>query len=224
MIEAQVSARANAILYRIHCRSGRRLIINGARRVALILLNKPFRVLSQFSADGDRRTLSDFLDIPRVYPAGRLDFDSEGLLLLTDNGRLQAQIASPRYKTHKHYWAQGEGSAKLDVPATLLRGVTLKDGPARALAAQCISPPDEVWDRDPPVRFRKTVPDHWLSITIGAGRNRQVRRMTAAAGAPPLRLNRSQVGPWTVNDNAPGEYRQLDDNEAFAALRESRRS
>ncbi|MBC2777505.1 pseudouridine synthase [Parasphingopyxis marina] len=175
----------------------------------LLLFNKPYGVLSQFTDRGSgtaRRTLSDFIDMPGVYPAGRLDRDSEGLLLLTDDGRLQARIADPKFKMPKTYLAQVEGEAQEADLDRLRRGVTLKDGPTRPAEAERIDPP-ALWPRDPPVRFRKTVPDCWIRLTIREGRNRQVRRMTAAVGLPTLRLVRWSVGDWTVGDVPTGEWR-----------------
>ena len=175
----------------------------------LILLNKPFRVLSQFQDRDGRTTLADFVDVPGVYPAGRLDYDSEGLLLLTDDGRLQARISQPGSGTRKTYWAQVEGvptPAQLD---ELVSGVHLKDGPARAVAAQQIEAPTALWERDPPIRYRASVPDSWIEIVLTEGRNRQVRRMTAAVGLPTLRLIRYSVGEWTVDGLAPGEWQKV---------------
>ena len=177
----------------------------------LILLNKPYGVLSQFTdrgTEGARATLSDHVAVPGVYPAGRLDRDSEGLLLLTDDGGLQARIADPRFKLPKTYLVQVEGPRDDAAIERLRRGVTLNDGPTRPAEVAAIDPP-ALWERVPPVRFRKTVPDHWLSITIREGRNRQVRRMTAAVGLPTLRLVRWQVGAWTVEGLAPGEWREV---------------
>lgn len=176
----------------------------------LILFNKPFGVLSQFtdrSIGADRRTLSDFIDMPGVYPAGRLDLDSEGLLLLTDDGRLQARIADPRFKMAKTYLVQVEGDPGEASLERLRRGVDLKDGPTRPASVERIADP-ALWPRDPPVRFRKTVPDCWLKLTIREGRNRQVRRMTAAIGHPTLRLVRWSIGAWTIDGIAPGEWRE----------------
>lgn len=173
----------------------------------LILLNKPFRVLSQFSDPDGRATLSDYVDVPGVYPAGRLDFDSEGLLLLTDEGRLQARISQPDAKTRKTYRAQVEGQATQEQIAQLIEGVQLKDGPARAADARLIAEPDDLWERDPPIRYRKSVPDSWIEVVLTEGRNRQVRRMTAAVGLPTLRLIRYAVGDWTVDTLRPGEWR-----------------
>lgn len=182
----------------------------------LILFNKPFGVLSQFTDRGTdagapaaRQTLSDFIDRPGVYPAGRLDRDSEGLLLLTDNGRLQAQIADPRFKQPKTYWVQVEGEIGDEALERLRRGVKLKDGPTRPAAVERIAAPD-LWPRDPPVRFRKTVPDGWISLTLREGRNRQVRRMTAAVGHPTLRLVRWQIGEWTLDGLPQGEWREIE--------------
>ena len=177
----------------------------------LILFNKPFGVLSQFTdrgSDGARATLSDHIAVPGVYPAGRLDRDSEGLLLLTDDGRLQARIAEPRYKMLKTYWVQVEGEPVEDALAALRAGVALNDGQTRPAQAQRMAAP-ELWPRDPPVRFRKSVPDCWLSLTISEGRNRQVRRMTAAVGHPTLRLVRHRIGGWTLDGLQPGEWREI---------------
>ncbi len=175
----------------------------------LILFNKPFGVLSQFTDRGNpspRATLSDFIQLPGVYPAGRLDRDSEGLLLLTDDGPLQARIAHPRHKTAKTYLAQVEGEPEEDALAGLRRGVVLKDGPTRPAVVERIAAP-ALWPRTPPVRHRKTVSDSWLRITIVEGRNRQVRRMTAAVGLPTLRLVRWSVGEWSVEGLEPGCWR-----------------
>ncbi len=176
----------------------------------VILFNKPFGVLSQFTDAGSetaRATLSDFIAVPGVYPAGRLDRDSEGLLLLTDDGRLQAQIADPRFKLPKNYLVQVEGVLADEGLDALRRGVRLKDGMTLRAEAERIDPPT-LWPRDPPVRFRKTVPDCWISLAIREGRNRQVRRMTAAIGNPALRLVRWSIGDWTLADIAPGEWRE----------------
>ncbi|WP_257545398.1 pseudouridine synthase [Sphingopyxis sp. DBS4] len=179
----------------------------------LILFNKPYGVLSQFTDRGTetaRATLSDYIDVPGVYPAGRLDRDSEGLLLLTDDGALQARIASPRHKMPKTYLVQVEGEPNAQSLDRLRSGVVLNDGPTRPAAARRIDPPD-LWPRDPPVRYRKSVPDCWLELTITEGRNRQVRRMTAAVGHPTLRLVRWRVGPWELGDLAPGVWRDAGD-------------
>ena len=177
--------------------------------MALILFNKPFGVLCQFSPERTgppRPTLADYITVPEVYPAGRLDLDSEGLLLLTDDGALQARIAEPRHKMPKTYLVQVEGEADEAALAALRNGVQLKDGPTLPAEARQIEPP-ELWPRTPPVRFRKSVPDCWLSITIREGRNRQVRRMTAAVGLPTLRLVRWAIGEWNLDGLATGEWR-----------------
>ena len=180
--------------------------------MTLILFNKPMNVLSQFTDKGTegsaRATLSDYIDRPGVYPAGRLDRDSEGLLLLTNDGRLQARIADPRFKLPKTYLVQVEGDADEAALAALRHGVMLNDGMTRPAEAERIDPP-ALWPRDPPVRFRKSVPDCWLRLTISEGRNRQVRRMTAAVGHPTLRLVRWAVGDWTLDGLAPGEWRAV---------------
>jgi len=177
----------------------------------LILLNKPFGVLSQFTdrgTEGARATVSDSVAVPGVYPAGRLDRDSEGLLLLTDDGRLQARIADPRFKNPKTYLVQVEGAPDEAALAALRRGVMLKDGMTRPAEAEAIDPP-ALWERDPPVRFRKSVPDSWISLTIREGRNRQVRRMTAAVGLPTLRLVRWRIGEWSLDGLGLGEWREV---------------
>lgn len=177
----------------------------------LIAFNKPYGVLSQFSGgkdDSPHPTLSGFIDVRRVYPAGRLDRDSEGLLLLTDDGRLQARIAEPRHKMPKTYLAQVEGEPVAAALDALRKGVRLKDGLTRPARAERIAPPD-LWPRDPPIRFRKAVPDSWIALTITEGRNRQARRMTAAVGHPTLRLVRWRVGDWTLDGLAPGAWREV---------------
>jgi 23S rRNA pseudouridine2457 synthase len=184
----------------------------------LILINKPYQVLCQFTDPDGRATLADYVDAPRVYPAGRLDFDSEGLLILTDDGRLQARISQPRSKIRKRYWVQVEGVASDEQIKALLQGVKLKDGPAKAVTAKRIDPPPTLWNRDPPIRYRKTVTDSWIEVTLAEGRNRQVRRMTAAAGLPTLRLIRYAVGPWTLDGMAPGETLCVSNEDAWMAL------
>ena len=178
--------------------------------MTLILFNKPMNVLSQFTDKGTagsaRATLSDYIHVPGVYPAGRLDRDSEGLLLLTDDGRLQARIADPRFKLPKTYLVQVEGEVTQAALEQLRRGVLLNDGMTRPAQAERIEAP-ALWERDPPVRFRKSVPDCWLRLTISEGRNRQVRRMTAALGHPTLRLVRWAVGDWTLEGLGVGEWR-----------------
>ena len=177
----------------------------------LLLFNKPFGVLSQFTDRGSpttRATLSDFITAKGVYPAGRLDRDSEGLLLLTDDGRLQARIADPRFKLPKTYLAQVEGDPDEASLEPLRRGVRLNDGMTLPAEASRIAPPT-LWERDPPIRVRKSVPDCWLSLTIREGRNRQVRRMTAAVGLPTLRLVRWRVGDWSLDGIAPGTFVEI---------------
>jgi len=177
----------------------------------LVLFNKPFNVLSQFTDNSleasARQTLSDYIDVPDVYAAGRLDKDSEGLLLLTDNGRMQHRIADPKHKMPKTYLAQVEGVPSDAALAELRRGITLKDGKTAPARVRRMDEPDWLWPRTPPVRFRKTVPDSWIEITITEGRNRQVRRMTAAINAPTLRLIRTQIGAWTLDGIATGTWR-----------------
>jgi 23S rRNA pseudouridine2457 synthase len=172
----------------------------------IILFNKPYGVLTQFSGADPAETLAGYINVPDVYPAGRLDKDSEGLLLLTDDGKLQAEISSPRFKLPKTYLVQVEGVPDEEALARLRRGVTLNDGPTRPAEAKLIDPP-ELWPRNPPVRYRKSVPDSWIALTITEGRNRQVRRMTAAVGFPTLRLVRWQIGSWTIDGLAPGQWR-----------------
>lgn len=175
----------------------------------LLLLNKPFDVLTQFSPDAEgRATLKDFVDVPGVYPAGRLDRDSEGLLLLTNDGPLQARIADPRHKLAKTYWVQVEGCPTEEQLRCLREGVTLKDGPTLPAQARPLESPT-LWERHPPVRFRQSIPTAWLELTIREGRNRQVRRMTAAVGLPTLRLVRVRIGPWSLDGLAPGEWREV---------------
>lgn len=177
----------------------------------LILFNKPYGVLSQFTDRGTesaRPTLSDFIDVPGVYPAGRLDMDSEGLLLLCDDGKLQARIADPRFKMPKTYLVQVEGNPAEERIERLKSGVRLKDGMTRPARVERLADPD-LWPRNPPIRVRKNIPDCWLRITIGEGRNRQVRRMTAAVGHPTLRLVRWSIGAWSLEGLAPGEWQEI---------------
>ncbi|MEM6727958.1 MAG: pseudouridine synthase [Pseudomonadota bacterium] len=166
-------------------------------------------VLTQFSDEGRWPGLARFIDVPGVYAAGRLDRDSEGLLVLTDEGRLQARVADPKYKVAKEYWAQVEGEVTEGALARLREGVSLKDGVTRRAEIERIPPPD-LWERDPPIRVRKSIPDSWLSLVLREGRNRQVRRMTAAVGHPTLRLVRVAIGPWRLGALQPGEWEMSD--------------
>ena len=180
----------------------------------LIAFNKPYGVLSQFTDKGTagstRPTLSAYIDVPGVYPAGRLDRDSEGLLLLTDDGKLQARIAEPKHKMEKTYWAQVEGLPDEAALQAFRTGLDLKDGRTRPARVALIDEPPGLWERDPPIRYRKSVPDCWLEINISEGKNRQVRRMTAAIGHPTLRLIRCSIGDWTLDGLKPGEWRAVD--------------
>lgn len=174
----------------------------------LVLLNKPFQVMCQFSREGDRATLADYISIPDIYPAGRLDYDSEGLVILTNSGRLQHRITDPRHKLPKTYLAQVEGipvEASID---RLRQGVMLKDGGTRPAEIELIDDP-ELWPRNPPIRVRRNIPSSWLRLTISEGRNRQVRRMTAAVGHPTLRLIRVRIGEWELGDLLPGQWREV---------------
>ncbi len=173
----------------------------------VILVNKPYGVLTRFSDPGGRPTLADLVPVPGVYPCGRLDQDSEGLVVLTDDGRLQERLSHPRFGKRKVYWVQVEREPDHAALDALVGGVVLNDGPARALSAVRIDPP-ELWPRDPPVRFRLNVPTAWLALALGEGRNRQVRRMTAAVGHPTLRLVRVSVGDYHLDGLAPGQWRE----------------
>ena len=178
-----------------------------------ILFNKPYRVMSQFSAEGDKQTLADFIDIKSVYPAGRLDYDSEGLMLLTDDGKLQAQVSSPKNKKYKTYLVQVEGEVGRKAIIQLQRGVELKGERTLPARVKKVEQPDYLWQRNPPIRYRKDIPTSWLEIQIREGKNRQVRRMTAAVGFPSLRLIRIQIDKWDLSGLKPGEFRVPDEAE-----------
>lgn len=175
----------------------------------LLALNKPYGVLCQFSGDGSRPTLAGYVHEKDVYPAGRLDHDSEGLLLLTDDGRLAHRLTDPRHKQPKTYLVQVDGAITDEALAALRRGVALNDGPTLPAGAERAVEPDWLWPRDPPVRFRKAIPTSWLMVTLREGRNRQVRRMTAAVGFPTLRLIRVRIGDWALDGLPPGQTRRL---------------
>lgn len=188
-------------------------------QMTTILFNKPFNVLSQFTDKSleasSRETLSTYIDIPKVYAAGRLDRDSEGLLVLTDNGGLQAKIANPKFKLEKTYWAQVEGEPDEVALKTLAKGVDLKDGRTRPAKVTRMSEPQMLWPRTPPIRVRKSIPDTWVEITISEGRNRQVRRMTAAIGHPTLRLIRYRIGDWTLDGIPTGHWTYAPERPQF---------
>ena len=183
-------------------------LVKKASLPVIVLFNKPFRVLSQFTTEGDKSVLADYIDVPGVYCAGRLDYDSEGLLVLTDDGKLQQRISNPNYGKVKCYWVQVEGEPGESDLDRLREGVTLKDGITRPAIAEQISAPS-VWGREPPIRVRKSIPTSWLNLEISEGRNRQVRRMTSHIGFPTLRLVRYQVGEWTLGAIPVGAYRIL---------------
>lgn len=174
----------------------------------ILLFNKPYGVICQFSSDGLHPTLADYIPVPGFYPAGRLDTDSEGLLLLTDDGALQHRITDPRHKLAKTYWVQVEGIPDEAALTQLRRGVNLPDFTSRPAQVRLMDAPPNLWPRNPPIRSRKNIPDSWLKLTIHEGKNRQVRRMTAAAGYPTLRLIRYRIGEWTVDELPPGIWRE----------------
>ncbi len=175
----------------------------------IILFNKPFNVLTQFRGHDGRPTLADYIPISKVYPAGRLDRDSEGLLILTDDGTLQARISHPRHKMEKKYWVQVDGMPDEEALQQLREGVEIKGGKTAPAYAEHIAPPP-VWPRTPPIRVRKNIPDSWIELRIREGKNRQVRRMTAAVGHPTLRLIRAAIGPWSLDGLEPGEWRKIE--------------
>tara|TARA_R110001592_G_scaffold6774_2_gene36666 strand:+ start:114 stop:752 length:639 start_codon:yes stop_codon:yes gene_type:complete len=175
----------------------------------IFLFNKPFQVMSQFTDADGRANLSDYIRIPAIYPAGRLDYDSEGLMILTGDGELQHQISHPRHKLPKTYWVQLDGDVTDDALVALQRGVQLNDGQTLPAIAKRMDEPAGLWSRTPPVRFRANIPTSWISLTLSEGRNRQVRRMTAAVGFPTLRLIRASIGDWSIENLAPGEYTPL---------------
>ena len=181
----------------------------------LVAFNKPFGVISKFSPEPGKRTLADFIDVPHVYPAGRLDTDSEGLLLLTDDGALQTRIADPSHKLAKVYWAQVEGTPTEAAVSALRAGVTLNDFTTKPAGALLIDEPANLWPRDPPIRFRAKIPTAWLEVTLREGKNRQLRRMTAHVGFPTLRLVRTKIGRVSVEGLAPGTWREIDPASPF---------
>jgi 23S rRNA pseudouridine2457 synthase len=189
---------------------------------SLLLFNKPFQVLTQFTPRDGKASLATFLQAPGLYPAGRLDYDSEGLVLLTNWPLLQTRLADPRWKTAKTYLVQVEGSATAEQLAQLAGGVQLKDGPTLPAQALSIEEPGWLWSRDPPIRVRRAIPTSWLSLTIREGRNRQVRRMTAAVGLPTLRLIRWSVGPWSLDGLAPAQWRSAETAEVERFMRSHR--
>jgi 23S rRNA pseudouridine2457 synthase len=186
---------------------------------SLLLFNKPYRVLTRFTAEDGKETLKDFIAAPGMYPAGRLDYDSEGLLLLTNWGALQTRLSDPRWKAPKTYFVQVEGIPSAQSFDRLQRGVQLNDGPTLPAQARPVDEPEWLWPRDPPIRFRKAIPTQWLTLTIREGRNRQVRRMTAAVGHPVLRLIRWSVGPWSIADLAPGAHRAAPSEDVLKFMR-----
>lgn len=177
--------------------------------MTIILLNKPLGVICQFTPEGSYRTLKDFIRVPNVYPAGRLDTDSEGLVVLTDDGALQKQISHPQHKMVKTYWVQVEGVPTKEQLHMLARGVELDDFTTQPAKVKVIQEPPKLWERNPPIRFRKNIPTSWLEMKINEGKNRQVRRMTAKVGLPTLRLIRYAIGDWTLEGLKPGESKEV---------------
>lgn len=199
---------------------------NSAGKPRLLVFNKPFGVLCQFSPAEGKKTLADFIPVPEVYPAGRLDQDSEGLLLLTNHGALQARLSDPRSATWKTYWTQVEGVPAEEALQRLRDGVKLRDGLTRPARARRLAPP-AIWPRDPPIRVRRNIPDSWIEICLREGRNRQVRRMTAAVGHPTLRLVRVAVGPFALQEMeglAPGQWREVEPPPEMLSARGAPRS
>lgn len=186
------------------------------------MLNKPFQVLTQFTSTDGKATLRDYVSAPGMYPAGRLDYDSEGLVALTDSPALQTRLSNPRWKALKTYFVQIEGLPANEALAALRQGVVLNDGPTLPAEADLVEEPEWLWPRTPPIRFRKAIPTSWLRLTIREGRNRQVRRMTAAVGLPTLRLIRWSVGPWSLKGLAPGESRFVTGEEIVRFMAQRR--
>lgn len=177
----------------------------------IVLFNKPYGVICQFSPDENHPSLAEFIPIKEIYPAGRLDHDSEGLLVLTDDGALQNKITHPKNKMKKTYWAQVDGDILDDAIKQLEKGIELKDGLTKPAKVKKIKEPKNLWPRNPPIRYRKNTPTSWIELTIQEGRNRQIRRMTAAAGFPTLRLIRTKIGKWSLKNLKPGEYQEIID-------------
>lgn len=189
----------------------------------VIVFNKPFGTVCRFGQEDGRLTLGDWLDIPRIYPAGRLDRDSEGLVVLTDDGQLAHAITHPKRKLNKTYWVQVEGDPDADALDTLRQGVTLREATTRPARVRAMAAPSGLWERDPPIRYRAHIPTTWLELELREGRNRQVRRMTAAVGHPTLRLIRGAVGPWVIGTLQPGEWREATVPPALAGRGKRRR-
>ncbi len=180
----------------------------------ILLFNKPFGVLSQFTDESNRETLSNYIDIKKVYPAGRLDLDSEGLLILTDDGQLQQRLSDPKFDKKKTYWAQVEGEPTDKSIAQLEQGVTIAKCMTRPATARRINEP-KLWKRNPPIRYRKAIPTTWIELTLTEGRNRQVRKMTAAVGHPTLRLVRHSIGELSIDGLSPGEWRMIENHSRY---------